>query len=79
MCREQSQKTSTQLGFSSTASLATAIKRWGDIHVWALQTIVDGTVHKLGGGVDDHLEHERAIVVVLIALICIILWFKLIR
>ena len=65
MCREQSRKSSRQLGFSSTAALANAIKRWGNIHVWALQTIVDATVHKMGGGVDDHLENQHAIVVIL--------------
>ncbi|PIL30608.1 hypothetical protein GSI_07309 [Ganoderma sinense ZZ0214-1] len=66
MCREQSKKSSThELGFSSNASLANAIKLWGNIHVWALQTIVDGTAHRIGGGVDDHLENQRAVIVVL--------------
>lgn len=65
MCREQSKGTSTQLGFSSTAALANTIKRWANMHVWALQTIVDATAHKMGGGVDDHLRNQHAIVVVL--------------
>ena len=54
-----------RIAISSNASLANAIKQWGNIHVWALQTIVDGTVHKMGGGVDDHLENQHAIVVIL--------------
>ncbi|KAI1783173.1 hypothetical protein LXA43DRAFT_956582 [Ganoderma leucocontextum] len=65
MCREQSKGTTTPLGYSSTASVANALKRWTNIHVWTMQTIIDATAHKMGGGIDDHLENQHAIVVVL--------------
>ena len=54
-----------ELGYSSMASVATALKRWAGAHTWALQTIVEAIAHKTGGGIDDHLENQRAVVFVL--------------
>ncbi|KAM5542696.1 hypothetical protein V8D89_003657, partial [Ganoderma adspersum] len=65
VCGSRSKELAAQLGYSSAVSAASALKRWAYIHLWALRTIAEVTAHQTGGGVDNHLENQRAIVFVL--------------
>ncbi|KAM5542690.1 hypothetical protein V8D89_003651 [Ganoderma adspersum] len=67
LCRSsKSKEEAAELGYSSLASVATALKRWASAHTWALQTMIEAIVHKTGGGIDDHLKNQHAIVFVLL-------------
>ncbi len=47
------------------ASIAKALKGWASAHTWSLQTMVEGIAHKTGGGIDEHLKNQCALLFVL--------------
>ncbi|PIL30621.1 hypothetical protein GSI_07323 [Ganoderma sinense ZZ0214-1] len=64
LCGPKTEEEAAKLGYSSMASVVIALKRWASAHTWALQAMVEAIAHKTGGGIDDHLENQRAIVFV---------------